>query len=123
MAEHVMIFKIGVFIIGVLLFNWIVIYLFKKICFLKTGNMERYKLKKIEKMVNKINNPKLYFGYNIDDKELMQMLIEYSMETNNYRSALKNINKIEKLSESKDVKEVAEKAIEVLKERFLNESV
>ena len=79
---------------------------------------EKYRLRRIDEILKRINNPNEFFYNYINDKELMQLLLDYSMQTNNYKAALRNFRKIEALGKSNAVEKVAKRAKDVLKERL-----
>ncbi len=83
------------------------------------GRRERFQERQIDLILKRLNSPRNCFYKSLSDRDLWQILLDYSMNTNNYEAGLKNIEKIVSLSASDDIKRAAVRAREILQERLV----
>lgn len=92
--EVFMLFKIAACLIMSSVLCTIMYLIARKKVLSSYSNHELYRVSRIVHILKEINTLQMFYRKTIDDKELMGMILDYSMQTNNYKSALRNLNRI-----------------------------
>lgn len=108
---------IGVSVMVAILINDIFTW-FRKRKMKRVNSLMYFRTKKIENVLFRLHRTSVFRKNSIDDKELIQMIHDYSMTSINYNAAIRNLKRIEELGKTEEVRQVAARARDVLRERF-----
>lgn len=93
-------------------------YIMKVLFLRRQSKKERFRQKKIEDIFRKLNRIE-YLNNNVDQKELIRMLHEYSMITNDFENGKRTLKRIGKMAKNDTTIGVLNRAKELLAERLI----
>jgi len=85
------------------------------------SDRDQFRMNKIRFILRTINKHKIFRKQEIKPRDIERFILDYSMCSSNYNTGMRNISKMMKLTDSPEVKEVAEQAKIMLKERLLED--